>query len=419
MFPFGLYRPTTPPPPATNPSDPRTFKVKTAAPQAAVKSDYDFKSPEVLEKLKQLDNRRDHYRDGVSFAELKPLDKAAGEDHQLSVAEAQKAGLFQVATPEALADLDVINQYLSRCHSMDPNQIAFPARLKGTAKQTEVTGYQTERLKESEIIAQFQEIDAKVLDKENPYTANGTGCEAITNALHSAILGKEINASVIPSDYREDLKGQKVQGVKDTPFDRAHFLKLIQDGKLRPGMMILINSDPALKLAGDSGNQPTINASGKNSDRHWFTYMGLSQAGEPILLDNLSRQRPLSNMLENFPTHIPQDYTKKYRDKRQAWERQVETATGKKPSKAEITSFDKEFKRAYTEAFRAEHGRAPKHNETMIFDHPGGQMSIHSIIDFYDDTAPDNAFNSRKRFERIAQGVAETIPGKELPLTRR
>ncbi|MEZ0373200.1 MAG: hypothetical protein ACAI44_29175 [Candidatus Sericytochromatia bacterium] len=411
--------PAAPPPapPASPPTpsgedDPRIFKIETEAPGAPLVADYDFQSQEVVDGLARLDHGQSHYRDGVCFGELLKLDKAAGDDHQLSEEEAIKAKLFKTATPEARADLAVINSYLAHAHEMDPNQMAFPARLKGSAKQTEVTGYGTGRLSEAQIIAQFQQVDATIDDKSNAYAYNGTGCEALTNALHGAVLGKEVNSSTALSDYKPDVAD--VKGVRDTPFTKANFMDLIRDGKLKPGMTILINSDPNLELGGDAGNLSSINS--KPNDRHWFTYMGLDAQKQPVLLDNLNRKRSLDNMLSNFPTEIPRAYSDAHAAALNTWKTKVVDETGKQPTAAEITEFDKQFKAEYKLKYAETHGgRKPPHSETMIFDNPGGQMSIHSLVDFYSDEAPPDSPLSRARFERIAQGISDTVPGQTLP----
>ena len=74
---------------------------------------------------------------------------------------------------------------------------------------------------------------------------------------------------------------------------------------LPPGLVFFVNTPAVYKdenkiLPGSAEKLPTSNKLGDNQERHWFTFAGLDEQGEPICIDNFGHNNSLSFVKGHF-----------------------------------------------------------------------------------------------------------------------
>lgn len=152
------------------------------------------------------------------------------------------------------------------------------------------------------------------------YQHHNEGCAATTDLIHTMMLGREINVQNIlaqlddPKLYDPDANQVLTPGDRNTPFTFAperqngrrvpneNLLRLFdpQNGSIKPGMVLFINSDPNMRLEGESAEMGAKKFG--SSDRHWFTYLG-QKNGEHVFIDTVGQKRTLNEMIQNFVQH--------------------------------------------------------------------------------------------------------------------
>lgn len=130
---------------------------------------------------------------------------------------------------------------------------------------------------QSGIPPRLEEAGRKAFEK---YKYQPTACERTAIELHSQILGKDyIYARGLPKANLGE-NGKSLDYLKE----------LTNNGKLKPGMLIFINTVPGMDLNKLSP-----------SNRHWFTYMGKdNKNGEHVFHDQMGEKRSLSEMINTF-----------------------------------------------------------------------------------------------------------------------
>ncbi|PKL76053.1 MAG: hypothetical protein CVV27_12220 [Candidatus Melainabacteria bacterium HGW-Melainabacteria-1] len=106
-----------------------------------------------------------------------------------------------------------------------------------------------------------------------------TACEQTANHLHAQLLGKgPISVRYLP----------RAAGLNENGQALSYLNTLLDQGLLRPGMIVFINSDPDMQM-------PRLSP----SNRHWFTYMGReSDSRQPVFCDQFGHRRSLQDMLD-------------------------------------------------------------------------------------------------------------------------
>lgn len=153
-------------------------------------------------------------------------------------------------------------------------------------------------VEESQVIPERLQAKAKKAWNEvqeiDPVTGKTTpikdSCESMTNRLHKKLLGRDVFKSVRylqPTPVTAELKGKL--------FEPNLMSQLVADNKLKPGMIIFINTDPDMALTPEQA-QATGARSLAASDRHWFTYLGVDEIKGPLFADPFGKQRTLEQM---------------------------------------------------------------------------------------------------------------------------
>lgn len=103
-------------------------------------------------------------------------------------------------------------------------------------------------------------------------------CEATANDLHKILLGKKsLSVRYLP----------QAKGLNENGQPLTYLKTLIDTNKLKPGMVIFINTVPSMSMRNL-----------KPSDRHWFTYMGKDpNTNLPVFHDQYGTNRSLNDML--------------------------------------------------------------------------------------------------------------------------
>jgi hypothetical protein len=148
------------------------------------------------------------------------------------------------------------------------------------------------------------------------YKHDNVGCAALTDLLHTLVLGREINVQKMleltqSSDHYGPVQVTHTPGTRTTPFAKdkpnpadpsakpqeENLQALFDQDVLKPGMVLFINTDSDMRLTGENADKG--NNQFGSSDRHWFTYMGKS--GEtPIFLDNTGTKYTLQQMINHY-----------------------------------------------------------------------------------------------------------------------
>lgn len=112
----------------------------------------------------------------------------------------------------------------------------------------------------------------------NKYKKKPGACESTANHLHRILLGKpRQSVRYLP----------RARGLNENGKPLSYMKTLIEEHKLKPGMVIFINTDPRMKM-------PKLSP----SNRHWFTYMGLDpHSQKPVFHDQYGTKRSLERML--------------------------------------------------------------------------------------------------------------------------
>lgn len=132
--------------------------------------------------------------------------------------------------------------------------------------------------KEDKYIPKKLEIEGRKSFEK--YKNQSGACERTAIELHSKILGKNyISVRYLPKANLGE-NGHSLNYLKD----------LANSDKLKPGMIIFINTVPEMSLKNL-----------KPSNRHWFTYMGVDKStGQHVFHDQIGDKQTLDYMIKKF-----------------------------------------------------------------------------------------------------------------------
>lgn len=213
---------------------------------------------------------------GVTRNELEGLVKELDTDKDgvldLSKDKLDRAG-YQAA------DLELLNAAMTRTADFEPGEVVFAAVKRSTqaSPTLKVRGYALgDQLSPADLAAEIKSSFGP------DYKPEAGGCAKQASHLLSLVSGKprKVNNLVNDPSVKQVVMNGKRSDAPNGPslkMSKGDLNKLIEDGSLKPGMVILINTDASMRLP-DGPNDKT--------DRHWFTYLGKDAQGEPRFLDN-------------------------------------------------------------------------------------------------------------------------------------
>lgn len=314
---------------------------------------------------------------GQELAILNHDASASPEVRQGLIARMQDQGVLTPAQATSLTqelrDLDRLNSQYALCSTpgatFDPNQIVFDARLvqasrqKAGGKGFAVEGYDIGRTPE-ETAAMFSNALQGVGGAA--YTPAGEGCEEFANLLQTALTHHETSVRYPKAQLTKTADGRDVHGMS---LDKLQ--ELADSGDLKPGMTVLVNSNPGQTLKNL-----------KESDRHWFTYVG-KKDGKAMFIDNWNKDKLWS------ADEMKRTYSQVRTSKADEWLRTHGNYTGATANDAKEA-----------EAVAAVAAAGGSRIEQVVHDNPGAARSINAIVDPYGD--------NRAEFEKFAAVLLAT-----------
>lgn len=364
-------------------SDLRTDTSRAYPPGFELKPNpYHSMGKEAVQLLKGIEQDKDGntktkkvFQNGITQKELLDFVRKADQDGD-GVLDPEKDKLAGQGIRLDAEDLYLINYTAIHCQDLKPNQIVFTAIKTSRGGPLKVASYEL-----SEGLS-LQDKAARVkADFSSDFVPEDGGCANMASDVITLVANRPLRANTLiddPQTKKIALNGKMV----DPPGDRLLRLKdhvlseMIENRTLRPGMVILTNTDYSMQLPDKPSDK---------TDRHWFVYLGKDASGTPRFIDNLGYGKS--------------DYEAKQVQTRQAlWSQWMRNHQVPDESKNSAEYMEKFFARGFDGDY-ATNGRPNSNGDTVV----------HSIFD------PFSEPTERRRFAIFAAELLGTTPDKVDP----